>query len=227
MTGHAAPRWAALTLVGVFVLWLSMIGLFDHGWTTSVGGPYGFMALIAGLSLAAAVRLTEAVAPLSDLWPWAERYRRWGLFGLVALSFLAFVGVPAAAFLVDVLLVFGVAGLAAYLVRRGMTGSRPARVLAPSAAVFALVALGAAIAVLGGFQDNPIAGEIVGGFAAAGAVLLALAVAAGEGIGRWGRASRPTLFWRRRRVLCRSPSRPRPRRLCRAASPPMRPRLLP
>ena len=186
MTGHAAPRWAALTLVGVFVLWLSMIGLFDHGWTTSVGGPYGFMALISGLSLAAAVRLTEAVAPLSDLWPWAERYRRWGLLGLVALSFLAFVGVPAAAFLVDVLLVFGVAGLAAYLVRRGMTGSRPARVLAPSATVFALVTLGSAIAVLGGFQGNPIAGEIVGGFAAAGAVLVALAVAAGEGLGLMG-----------------------------------------
>ena len=48
--------------------------------------------------------------------------------------------------------------------------------------MFALVAAAAAIAALGGFQDNPAAPGIIGGFAAAGAVLLALAIAAGEGI---------------------------------------------
>lgn len=186
MTRHAAPRWAALTLTGVFVLWLSTAGLFDHGWTTSVGGPYGFMAMIGGLSLAAAWQLVESVAPLSDLWPWAERYRRWGILALAGVSFLAFVGVPGAAFFVDVLLVFGAAALAAYLVRRGMSGSRPARVLAPSATVFALVTLASALAVLGGFHNNPIASELIGGFAAAGAVLVALAIAAGEGLGLMG-----------------------------------------
>jgi len=183
MTHHAAPRWAALTLIGLSVAWMATAGLFDSGWSTVVGGPYGFTAMAMGLALAAAVRLAEEVVPLSDLWPWAERYRRWGLRGLVSLSALAFVGVPAAAMLVNILVVIGTAGLAVYLVRRGMAGARAARVLAPSASVFALVTLGAAVVVLGGFHDNPIAGEITGGFAATGAVLLALAVAAGESIG--------------------------------------------
>src|SRR6202041_2724996 len=71
---------------------------------------------------------------------------------------------------------------AAYLVHSGRTGQQAARVAAPSAAVFALVAAAGAIAALGGFQDNPAAPGIIGGFAAAGAVLLALAIAAGEGI---------------------------------------------
>ena len=176
----------AVTLFGVFVIWLAVIGLFDRGWTTPVGGPYGFIAMVEGLTLAAAIRLTEAVAPLSDLWPWAEKYRRWGLMGLVALSLLAFLGVPAMALLVNLLLVLGVGVIAAYLVRRGVAGSRAARVMAPGATVFALVVLAAALAVLGGFHDNPIAGQVIGGFAAAGAVLLALATAAGEGLGLLG-----------------------------------------
>lgn len=183
MTGHTAPRWAALVLVGIFAVWLATVGLFDAGWSTVVGGPQGFLAMALGLTLAAAICLVEEVAPLSDLWPWAEKYRRWGLIILVALSAFAFIGLPAAAMLINVLVVFGAAALAVYLVRRGMGGVRAARVLAPSASVFALVTLVAAFAVLGVFQDNPIAGEVIGGFAAAGAVLLALAVAAGEGIG--------------------------------------------
>jgi diguanylate cyclase (GGDEF)-like protein/PAS domain S-box-containing protein len=179
MTGRAVSRWAAATLVGIFAVWLATIGAFDAGWSTAIGGPYGFAAMLGGLTLAAAVRLVEDVAPLSDLWPWAERYQRWGVLGLVALSLFAFVGVPGATLLVDIALVFGAAGLAAYLVRRGMMGARAARVLAPAASVFALVTLAGAVAALGGFHGNPVASEIVGGFAAAGAVLLALAVAAG------------------------------------------------
>lgn len=181
MTGHAPPRWAALTLMAVFVVWLAAIGLFDSGWSTAVGGPYGITAMAAGLALAAAARLTEEIAPLTDLWPWAARYRRWGFATLLGLASLAFIGLPGATLLVNVIVVFGAAGLAAYLVRRGVAGSRPARVLAPGAAVFALVAVAAALAALGGFQDNPMASEIVGGFAAAGSVLLALAISAGEG----------------------------------------------
>ncbi len=186
MTGHIAPRWASVTLLGVFVIWLAVIGLFDRGWTTPVGGPYGFIAMVEGLTLAAAVRLTEAVAPLSDLWPWAEKYRRWTLMGLVAVSLLAFIGLPAMGLLVNALLVGGVGAIAAYLVRRGIAGSQAARVLAPGAAVFALVVLTAALAVLGGFHDNPIAAQVIGGFAAAGAVLVALAISAGEGLGLLG-----------------------------------------
>lgn len=183
ITRHAAPQWAALVLIGLSAVWLATTGLFDSGWSTAVGGPYGFAAMTMGLAFAAAMRLADGVAPLSDLWPGAGRYLRWGLLGLVALSAFAFVGVPGATALINILIVFGTAGLAVYLVRRGMAGARAARVLAPSASVFALVTLAAAVVALGGFHDNPIAGEITGSFAAAGAVLLALAVAAGEGIG--------------------------------------------
>lgn len=182
MTGHAAPRWAALTLLAIFVVWLATIGLFDSGWSTAVGGPYGFAAMVAGLTLAAAARLTEEVAPLTDLWPWAAKYRRWGFATLLSFSALAFIGLPGATLLMNVVVVFGAAGLAVYLVHRGLAGSRPARILAPSAAVFALVTLAAAMVAMGGFQNNPIASEIVGGFAAAGSVLLALAISAGESI---------------------------------------------
>src|SRR5262249_18748598 len=55
-------------------------------------------------------------------------------------------------------------------------------VLAPSAAVFALVALVAALSAMGALGSPTVAPDIAGGFAAAGAVLLALAVVAGEGI---------------------------------------------
>lgn len=181
MTGHAAPRWAAVTLLAVLVAWLGAVGFFDAGWSTAVGGPYGFTAMAAGLALAAGIRLAEEASPLSDLWPWAEKYRRWGFVALVALSLLAFIGLPGATLGVNIVVVFGAAGLAAYLVRRGVTGARPARVLAPGATVFALVTLAAAVVALGGFQDNLMAPQLAGGFAAAGAVLLALAVAAAEG----------------------------------------------
>ena len=183
MTGHSVPRWGALTLAGVFAVWLATIGLFDAGWSTAVGGPYGFMAMLAGLTLAAAARLVGEVVPPSDVWPGVEDYQRWALLALVALALLAFVGLPGAAVLMNGLIVVGAAVLAAYLVRRGMTGSRSARVFAPSASVFALVTCAAAMAALGGFHGNPVASEVVGGFAAVGAVLLALAIAAGEEIG--------------------------------------------
>jgi diguanylate cyclase (GGDEF)-like protein/PAS domain S-box-containing protein len=78
--------------------------------------------------------------------------------------------------------VLGSAAITAYLVHRGRHGARAARVIAPAAAVFALVALAAAVSALGLLGETTIAPDIAGGFAAAGAVLLALAVVAGEGI---------------------------------------------
>lgn len=179
MTGQSTPKWAALTLGAVFVVWLADIGLFDSGWNTAVGGPYGFAAMAAGLALAAAMRLTEEVVPFGDLWPRAVQYRRWGYATVLILSGLAFVGLPGATLLANIAVMFGAAGLAAYLVHRGVDGSRSARIFSPSAVVFALVTLAAGLASIGGFQDNPIASEIVGGFAAAGSVLLALTVTAG------------------------------------------------
>ncbi len=184
MTGHAAPRWAAFTLFAVFLARLSATGMFDANIATAVGGPYGLSAMFAGLALAAGMRLVDTVLPVVEIWPWAKRYTGWAIYGVVAVSLLAYLGVPAATLLVQTAVLFGSGAIAAYLVHRGRSGERIARTAAPTATVFALVALAAAAASLGVFGDNYAAPAVVGGFAAAGAVLLALAVVAGEGIVR-------------------------------------------
>jgi diguanylate cyclase (GGDEF)-like protein/PAS domain S-box-containing protein len=182
MTGHAAPRWAALTIGAVFLTRLASSGVFDAGWFTAVGGPYGFSIMLAGFSLAAGLRLTDVIVPVESLWPQARRRLHWALIAIVALSVLSFLGLPGTMLLTEIAVVAGSGAITAYLIYRGRLGQKAARVAAPSAAVFSLVAAAAAVAALGGFQNNPAAPAIVGGFAAAGAVLLALAVAAGEGI---------------------------------------------
>ncbi|MGD0142789.1 MAG: EAL domain-containing protein [Rhizomicrobium sp.] len=193
MTAHPAPRWAALTLSLVFLTRLGETGMFDAGWATVVGGPYGFSAMLAGLAVAAGIRLADTIAPIENLWPNRRRWFDRGLVAFLGISVLAFLGFPGAALLTGIAVVVGTASIAAYLVHSGRLGQQAARVAAPSAAVFALVTAAAAIATLGGFQDNPAAPAIIGGFAAAGAVLLALAIAAGEGIAILP-ASRATSF---------------------------------
>lgn len=182
MSGHAAPRWAAITLVLVLLTRLAATGMFDASLATPLGGPYGLMAFISGLSLAAGALLADAVVPISHFLPPYRRIFRLGVLGVVIVAALSYVGVPGAIDFTDTLVVFATAAIAAYLVQCGRLGSLAARVLAPSAVVFALVALASAVSTLGGFGDNLIAGDAAGGFAAAGAVLLALAVAADEGL---------------------------------------------
>jgi diguanylate cyclase (GGDEF)-like protein/PAS domain S-box-containing protein len=182
MTAHPAPRWAALTLSLVFLTRLGETGMFDTGWATVVGGPFGFQAMLEGFALAAGLRLTDVIAPIEGLWAPGRLWLDRGIILLLVISVLAFLGFPGTTLLTGMLVVAGTAAAAAYLVHSGRLGQQAARVAAPSAAVFALVATAGAIAALGGFQDNPAAPGIIGGFAAAGAVLLALAIAAGEGI---------------------------------------------
>ena len=179
--GHAPARWAAITLLLVLLERLSETGLFDGSLATAVGGPYGLMAMFAGLSLAAGAMLADAIVPVRELWPLAQRWFRLGLSSLCGLSVLAYLGVPGATVAVDSIVVIGVGATAAYLVFRGRLGAQAARVAAPSALVFALVALASALATMNNAGDSW-ATSAAGGFAAAGALLLALAVAAGEGI---------------------------------------------
>lgn len=181
MLGHAPARWAALTLVLVLLERLSETGLFDGSLATGVGGPYGLIAMFAGFSLTAATELADAIVPLRDIWPLHVRWLRRGQGGLVALSIFAFVGVPAAVVLCDILLVVGTGAIAAYLFYNGRLGSRAARVSFPSALVFTFVTVASALATLGDASDS-LATSAAGAFAAAGSILLALAIAAGEGI---------------------------------------------
>ncbi len=182
MTSHKPPLWAAVTLLFVLLARLAGTGMFDSSLATRVGGPYGLIALFAGLALASGIRLADTIVPVNVAWPWAARWLHRGLIALVVVSLLAYLGVPGAADLVDFAVVVGSAGITAYLVHRGRFGAQVARVLAPSAAVFALVALAAAGSSMGILGNSAVAPDVAGGFAAAGAVLLALAVVAGEGI---------------------------------------------
>ncbi len=122
--------------------------MFDASLATHIGGPYGLTALFAGLALAAGARLADTIVPVAGAWPFAARWLRWGLIAVSVIAVLAYVGAPGAALLTDVLVVFGSAAITAYLVHRGRYGSQPARVVAPSAAVFALVSLAAAMTTM-------------------------------------------------------------------------------
>ena len=182
MSGHRAPLWAAITLVLVLLARLAGTGMFDMSLATHVGGPYGLTAFFSGLALAAGARLANNLVPLKMLWPRAEHRFYWGVIALAILSVFAYLGVPGATVLTYACVVLGTAAITVYLVHRGRYGVRAARVIAPGAAVFALVALAAALSTFGLLGNATVAPDIAGGFAAAGAVLLALAVVAGEGI---------------------------------------------
>ena len=179
--GHAPARWAAITLLVILLERLSETGLFDGSLATAVGGPYGLMAMFAGLSLAAGAMLADAIVPLHDVAPRAIGWFHRSLYGIAGLSLLAYLGIPGATVLADSIVVLGSPAIAAYLVYRGRRGAQAARVAAPSALVFALVALASVAATMNNTGESW-ATSAAGGFAAAGALLLALAVAAGEGI---------------------------------------------
>ncbi len=182
LIGHAAPRWVAITLLMLLASWLSGTGMFDANIATRIGGPYGLSAFLTILALAAGARLADAIIPLRDTWPKYEKLFHRGIYGLVGLGALAYLGIPAATLLTDIALVLGSVVVASYLIYCGRIGHKAAQVIAPSAAAFALVAVAAAVMALGGLGENLTGPAATGGFAAAGAILLALAVIASEEI---------------------------------------------
>ncbi|HSZ11051.1 MAG TPA: hypothetical protein VK759_02675, partial [Rhizomicrobium sp.] len=182
MTGHGAPQWTAIFLGLILFQRLSTTGIFDASLATGIGGPYGLSAMIACFALVAGLRLTDMLVPLKDTWPLPDRTLEWVLRGLAILALASFLGLPGAALAADVCVLLGTITIAYHLVARGRAGVRAARIAAPNAVVFALVAIASAVAAFGGFGDNIAAPAAIGGFAAVGAVLLALAIAAGEGL---------------------------------------------
>jgi diguanylate cyclase (GGDEF)-like protein/PAS domain S-box-containing protein len=178
---HAPARWAAITLACVLLERLAETGLFDASLATAVGGPYGLMAMLAAWSLAAGAMLADAIVPVHDMWPGLVQRFRMALAGICLVGIFAYLGIPGMAVLADTLVVLGAPAIAAYLVYRGRLGAQAARVASPSALVFSLVVLASAVATLNNTGESW-ATSAAGGFAAASALLLALAVAAGEGI---------------------------------------------
>ncbi|MES2292215.1 MAG: GGDEF and EAL domain-containing protein [Pseudomonadota bacterium] len=182
LIGHAAPRWVAITLFMLLWSWLAGTGMFDASLATHIGGPYGLTALLTALALAAGARLADAIVPLREVFPGRAKQFRIALYVLCGLGVASYLGLPGATLVTDTLIVPGSAAVAAYLFICGRRGMRAAQVIAPSAAAFALVALAAAVTSLGGLGETLTAPATTGGFAAAGAVLLALAVIASEEI---------------------------------------------
>ncbi|HWF65554.1 MAG TPA: EAL domain-containing protein, partial [Rhizomicrobium sp.] len=182
LIGHSAPRWVALTLFMLLWSWLAGTGMFDASLSTPIGGPYGLTAFLIALTLAAGARLADSIVPVREVLPRYRRHFRIALYILCGLGALGYAGVPGATFLTDILIVPGSAAIALYLTVCGRRGMRAAQVIAPSAAAFALVALAAAVTSLGALGETLTAPATTGGFAAAGAILLALAVIASEEI---------------------------------------------
>jgi diguanylate cyclase (GGDEF)-like protein len=182
MTHHWAPRWAALSLIAMLLTRLSSLGVFDGSIVTPIGGPYGLTALFGAMALAAGVRFVNLVVPLADIRPreaaWLPRME----IGLLLLGGLAYIGIPGMTLVTDAFLFAGTLAVFVYLFQCDRRGSKPARVLQPAAGLFAMVAITTAFAALGGFGSASIVPDLAGGFAAAGSVMLALAVTAGEGI---------------------------------------------
>jgi len=182
LIGHGAPRWVSLTLMMLLLSWLSATGMFDASLATGYGGPYGLSAFLTALALTAGARLANAIIPVRDIYPRQEKLFHYLTVGLIVLGAMAYVGLPAATLVTDTVIVLGSTAVAVYLVTCGRRGHKAAQVIAPSAAAFALVALAAAVMALGGFGENLTGPAATGGFAAAGAILLALAVIASEEI---------------------------------------------
>ena len=182
LIGHAAPRWVALALLMLLFSWLSGTGMFDGNLATRIGGPYGLSAFLTALALAAGARLADAIIPVRDSWPGREKLFHRTIYALIVLGVLAYLGLPGATLVTDVAIVLGSIAVAAYLIYCGKSGHKAAQVIAPSATAFALVAAAAAVMAVGGLGENLTGPAATGGFAAAGAILLALAVIASEEI---------------------------------------------
>jgi len=182
LIGHAAPRWVALTLLMLLLSWISGTGMFDGNLVTRIGGPYGLSAFLTALALAAGMRLADAISPVAETLPRYRKYFTWIIYGLIGLGALAYLGIPAATLLTDILIVIGSIAVGLYLVYCGRHGRRAAQVIAPSAGAFALVAIAGAVMAVGGLGETLTGPAATGGFAAAGAILLALSVIASEEI---------------------------------------------
>lgn len=181
LSRHTPPRWAGLMLSAMFLVRLTGFGLFDGSLITPVGGPFGLQALFSGLALAAGLRLLDTLLPLKNLWP---KFERWGdkiVYGLIAVAVLAYLGVPLAALLIDLICIVSAVAASVYVIQCARKGAQAARALAPGVLMFALFALVSTFTALGGFGAGSLAPDIAGGFLATGAVLLVLALVAGEG----------------------------------------------
>ena len=175
LTSRIFPRWAALFLCALLIAQLTVTGIFDSSALTMLSGPYSLFALALALAMAAAIRLVDYVAPFEAVYPRVGQWRDRAALAVVVIGVAAYAGLPFAGLLIRLLAIAGAAAAAGYLAHCGRIGIASARRLAPAATIFALVTTAAALNALGLFGVNLVAAGAVGGFSAAGALLVALA----------------------------------------------------
>jgi diguanylate cyclase (GGDEF)-like protein len=175
LAGHAFARWAALFLAAIVIGELTRTGFFDESLLTLLAGPNGLAALALSVAAASGIRLVDHVAPLARFSPILKRWRDLMALAVVMIGVGAFVAVPYAGIAVRGLAVLAAVAAAIYLARSGRTGGSAARRLAPAATIFALVSLAAMLHAFGFLGSNLVAPGAIGGFSAAGALLVALA----------------------------------------------------
>jgi diguanylate cyclase (GGDEF)-like protein/PAS domain S-box-containing protein len=175
LSRRAFPRWGALFLAAIVVGELSRTGFFDASWLTAVAGPYALSAFALSVGLACGIWLVDYVAPLTSFSPRLGHARDWVAIAILSLGVAAYIGLPYAGVTVRALTVIGAAAAAGYLAHSGRLGISGARRLAPAATIFALVTAAAMLNAFGFFGGNLVAPGAIGGFAAAGALLVALA----------------------------------------------------
>lgn len=167
--------WSGLFLFSVLMADLTASGFLDTTALVRLSGPYALFALWTALAIAAAIRVIDYVAPFEAFWRDAARWRDRVALAVIGVGVVAYAGAPLAGVLVRVLALCGASAAAGYLSHCGRIGVAAARRLAPAAAIFALVTAAAGFNTLGLFGVNLTASAALSGFAAAGALLVALA----------------------------------------------------
>jgi PAS domain-containing protein len=175
MSSRVLAGWAALFLFSLLMADLTASGLLDSTGLAALTGPYALFALWISLSVAAAIRTIDYVAPFEAFWRDAGKWRDRVALAVIGIGVAAYAAAPVAGLLVRGVALFGAAAAAGYLSHCGRIGVAAARRLAPAATVFALVTAAAAFNALGLFGVNLTASAALSGFSAAGALLVALA----------------------------------------------------
>ncbi|HEX5281642.1 MAG TPA: PAS domain-containing protein [Micropepsaceae bacterium] len=186
ISSRVLASWSGLFLFSVLMADLTSSGFLDSTALVRLSGPYGLFALWTALALSAAIRVIDYVAPFEAFWRPADRWRDRVALAVIGVGVVAYAGAPLAGVLVRVLALCGAAAAAGYLSHCGRIGVAAARRLAPAATIFALVTAAAGFNTLGLFGVNLTASAALSGFAAAGALLVAVAstIPAEHSIGR-------------------------------------------
>lgn len=175
VSSRVLAGWSALFLFAILMADLTSSGFLDDTALAKVSGPYALFALWIALAIAAGIRVVDYVAPFEAFWRDAGKWRDRVALAVIGIGVAGYADAPMAGLILRILALAGAAAAAGYLSHCGRIGVAAARRLAPAATVFALVTAAAGLNAAGVFGVNLTASEALSGFAAAGALLVALA----------------------------------------------------